>query len=142
MRTISPYISSIIRYVLTALFFYTVFHKLDNINLFESSLLKSSLIDKDQVTIVKYGLIVSEIVVIIILLLRKFINGLYISFFLLFIFTIYLIVLNNFSIYDGCSCGGVFSLMSYTSHLLVNAFFIILNLIAIFTYQKEDFEIK
>lgn len=74
--------------------------------------------------------------VIIILLFEKFLFGLYMSFFLLLTFTVYLIALNNFSVYDGCSCGGVFNQMSYSGHLITNFSFIIVNIIAILIYNS------
>lgn len=129
-------ISSIIRYILAALFFYTVYYKLKDIESFELSLIKSSLILSSQVVFVKYGLIISEMAVIIILLFEKFLFGLYMSFFLLLTFTVYLIALNNFSVYDGCSCGGVFNQMSYSGHLITNFSFIIVNIIAILIYNN------
>ena len=57
--------------------------------------------------------------------------GLYISLFTLSVFTIYLIALNNFSLFDGCSCGGVFYTLEYKEHLLINFFFIFINLIGL-----------
>lgn len=65
-------------------------------------------------------------------------QGLWLSAGLLFIFTIY-IVLIKLSVFGRipCSCGGIISRMSWSQHLLFNVFFLALSLSTIIIHQKE-----
>lgn len=64
--------------------------------------------------------------------------ALYTSLLLFFIFTIYLIVLNTFFVDVPCSCGGILGKMSYTVHIIFNIAFILLLLLAIRFYEKDN----
>lgn len=127
-----------IRYGLVILYFYTLIHKLMDLGFLEENLRKSSLL-ADYAPIVKYILPAIEIIVIILLVVNKFaLKGLYFSLLLLLSFTFYLIALNNFSFFEGCSCGGIFNEMDYQTHVFVNIAFIVLNLISIIIYNPKD----
>lgn len=63
--------------------------------------------------------------------------GLYMSFFLIFLFSGYIYGMLNFSYHLPCSCGGILSSMSWNQHLLFNIAFTILALIAIMLYPKQ-----
>ncbi len=127
-----------IRYGLVILYFYTLIHKLMDLGFLEENLRKSSLLT-DYAPIVKYILPAIEIIVIILLVVNKLaLKGLYFSLLLLLSFTFYLIALNNFSFFEGCSCGGIFNEMDYQTHVFVNIAFIVLNLISIIIYNPKD----
>lgn len=127
----------LIRYLLIIIFLYTTYHKLIDLKTFEESLLRSKLLS-DFSVFLKYLIPILEIIIIIFLFIDKYIMlGLYSSLLLLSTFTIYLISLNNFSIFYGCSCGGVFNQMSFFEHIIANAFLILLNVLGIFMYNKK-----
>ncbi|MFZ4928312.1 MauE/DoxX family redox-associated membrane protein [Chryseobacterium sp. Mn2064] len=126
----------IIRYLLILLYVYTCYHKIVDRDVFEQTLSKSKLIYNYK-EILLYLIPLSEIIAIALLIPNKFIKGLYFSLFLMISFTIYLIAVNNFSLYDGCSCGGIFNSMPYWLHVSVNAFFILINIYAIIKYEDK-----
>ncbi|WHT38072.1 hypothetical protein QNH98_13395 [Myroides sp. mNGS23_01] len=104
----------------------------------EENLRKSALLT-DYAQSAKYILPIIEILVIILLAVNKLaLKGLYFSLLLLLSFTFYLIALNNFSFFEGCSCGGIFNEMEYQTHVFVNIAFIVLNVIAIILYDPND----
>lgn len=127
----------LIRYALIILLLYTAYHKLIDLEAFEENVLRSKIIFEYS-KILKYALPIIEILIAVILFLDKsLIYGLYSSLFLMVCFTFYLIALNNFSLFYGCSCGGIFNTMSYLQHVIVNFVIIIMNTIAIFLYDKK-----
>lgn len=135
MKKISVYA---IRTVLIILFFYTLIHKLIDLDFFEENLRKSYLLT-DYASSVNYIIPAIEVTAIVLLVVNKLaLKGLYFSLFLLFSFTFYLIAVNNFSFSEGCSCKGIYNGMAYQTHLLVNLVFIVLNLIAIIIYNPSD----
>ncbi len=136
MKLNNKNIIELIRYLLILLYLYTCFHKIVDKDVFEETLSKSKLIYEYK-DLLFYLVPLSEIIVIILLIPNRFLNGLYFSLFLMSSFTIYLIAVNNFSLYDGCSCGGIFNSMPYWLHVTINIFFIIINVYAIFKYQDE-----
>lgn len=126
----------IIRYLLLLLYVYTCYHKIVDSDTFEETLSKSKLIF-DYKNILFYLIPSLEIIAILLLIPKNFQKGLYFSLMLMCVFTIYLVAVNNFSLYDGCSCGGVFNSMPYWLHVSVNLFFIIINIYAIFNYKNK-----
>lgn len=131
-------ILKVFRILLILMFTYTLFHKIYDINSFFDTLQKSTIIEDYQVDIILYLTPFLEFITILTLLLWKRIEGFYLSFILMLIFTIYLIALNNFSLYKGCSCGGIFNKLSYLEHIIVNFSFIIISLISILLFEKEE----
>ena len=125
-----------IRYLLILLYVYTCYHKIVDRDVFEETLSKSKLIYNYK-DILLYLIPISEIIAIVLLIPNKFIKGLYFSLFLMVSFTVYLIAVNNFSLYDGCSCGGIFNTMPYWLHVSVNIFFIMINIYAIIKYEDK-----
>jgi hypothetical protein len=126
-----------LRLILIFLFSYTTYHKLIDLELFRKTLMKSTLIEEYQIDFLLYFVPIIEIITILLLISEKYILGFYMSLLLMLTFTIYLVVLNNFSFYKGCSCGGIFNEMSYFEHIAVNMTFIIFSLICIFLYSEK-----
>jgi hypothetical protein len=58
---------------------------------------------------------------------RTRLTGLYLSFFLLCLFTFYLVAMLQLSYYIPCSCGGVLQALSWQSHIILNIAFILLT---------------
>ena len=128
----------LIRFLLISLFCYTTFHKVIDLAKFESTLMKSTLISDSLVVILLYLVPILEVSIIILLLVKNYLIGFYGAFFTLLLFTMYLIALNNFSFYKGCSCGGIFNEISYTQHLVVNIIFLLLSLVGIFLFPNKE----
>jgi len=121
-----------LRFLLALLFLYTTYVKIIDFDQFELVLFKSEIISNNFRSFLIYFVPVFEFMIFILLLIDiTYKIGLYISLFTLSVFTIYLIALNNFSLFDGCSCGGVFYTLEYKEHLLINFFFIFINLIGL-----------
>jgi hypothetical protein len=57
---------------------------------------------------------------------RTRLTGLYLSFFLLCLFTFYLAAMLQLSYYIPCSCGGVLQALSWQAHIILNIVFILL----------------
>lgn len=126
-----------IRYFLICIFLYTTYHKIIDMERFEEDLFRSKLLSNFAIYI-KYLIPMSEICVIMLLFIDKYIViGLYLSLFLLSIFTIYLFFLDHLSLFYGCSCGGVFNTMNYSEHIFINICLILSNILGIFLYQKK-----
>ncbi|WP_294965137.1 MauE/DoxX family redox-associated membrane protein [uncultured Flavobacterium sp.] len=130
-------IVQICRLILILLFAYTTYHKLADFALFRQTLMKSTLIEEYQINFLLFFVPIIELVTIFLLLSEKYILGLYMSLLLMLTFTIYLIVLNNFSFYKGCSCGGVFNEMTYFQHIAVNISLIIISVASILLHTEK-----
>lgn len=117
-------IRKILIYLLALLFLYTFIHKIIHRSDFVITLYRSTLIQDEYVPFLSYLIPFIELVVFVLLFFwSENIFSLKISLITLLVFTIYFIAINNFSLYTGCSCGGIFNQLSYTEHLLVNFFF-------------------
>ena len=123
--------------LLAAMWAYVALKKILNVTEFKSVLYKSALIESYQVDIISIVLPTMEIIIFVLLFSRKKVFGYYLSLMLLLTYTGYLIVLNDFSIYEGCSCGGIFYSLSYQEHLIVNGIFLILNLLILFIDDEK-----
>lgn len=130
-------IKLIIRVIIAMLWVYVALKKIFSISEFKSVLYKSALIESYQVDFLSIILPIIEIIIFILLFIRNATYGYYLSLLMLLTYTGYLIVLNDFSIYEGCSCGGIFYSLSYQEHLIVNGIFIILNLFILFVDDKK-----
>src|SRR5690606_1184007 len=64
------------------------------------------------------------------------IQGLYIAFLLMVMFTTYIIIILNFTSFTPCSCGGVLEALGWTEHLIFNTVFILLALWALYLIEK------
>lgn len=122
-----------LKYILALLFAYTFLSKLLNFDLFKVKLIRSEIIPDSAIVFFAYLIPVIELIVLIFLVNSfKTKISLYISLMVLLIFTFYLFAINHFSLYTGCSCGGVFETLTYPQHLFANSFFIAINIIALF----------
>ena len=60
--------------------------------------------------------------------------GLYSSFALMSLFTVYIITVTTFSDHVPCSCGGILEKMGWMEHLFFNIFFVALAAVAVMLY--------
>lgn len=109
------------------LFLYTALSKLSEIALFRLVLRSSPLIS-GYANPVSILIPASEILVSLLLFIpgtRRW--GLYASFLLMLIFTLYLVYMISFTTALPCSCGGVISQLSWKQHLVFNVAFTLLS---------------
>lgn len=124
------------RIILIVVFIYSLIYKQVFHEEFIDTLNKSTLIKEKQISLLKYLLPILDVLAIYLLITKIYI-GMYLSAIIMVIYTVYLIVLNNYSFYDGCSCGGIFTSLSYTKHLIVNITIIIVTIFGILTSEKN-----
>jgi len=81
---------------------------------------------------------VAEIAIALLLVIPRYRRaGLYASFAIMTLFTVYIVVLLTLSEKIPCSCGGVISQMSWTQHLYFNIVFMLLALLGMWLYTKQ-----
>lgn len=119
------------------LFVYTALSKFIGFTAFKSVLSHSPLI-KDKNEILAWGLPISELVASSLLFFPKTkLAGLYLSFALMIVFTIYIAYMVIFTPDLPCSCGGVLKQMTWRQHLVFNLFFTALASIGIWLARKK-----
>lgn len=112
--------------LLILLFIYSSLSKLSDYDRFTVQLSKSPFITSIS-NFVAWSIPTIEIVISLLLVIKRTrLIGLYASFFLMSLFTFYLIIMLNLSYYIPCSCGGVLENLSWNQHVVFNAFFIII----------------
>lgn len=68
---------------------------------------------------------------------RTRLGGLYFSFCLIVLFSVYIFVITRYSSYVPCSCGGILGKMSWNQHLVFNVGFVALALGALIIQHKN-----
>lgn len=127
----------IARLLFILLFSYAAVSKLLDYETFETQLGQSPLLS-DYAGLVSVGVIVIELIVSGLLMFHKTgLIGLYLSFFLMAMFTTYIIVILNFSSSIPCSCGGVLDTLGWSEHLIFNVFFIGVAFVVILIERKQ-----
>lgn len=117
------WILEIIVSLLVGLFVYTALSKLLDYDTFRSQLNKSPFLATIS-GITAWALPLTELIAAVLLVVyRTRLTGLYLSFFLMALFTAYIQVMLQYSYYLPCSCGGVLASMSWTQHLIFNIAF-------------------
>lgn len=132
-------ISFILKACIAILLLYSAYYKIWHWDDFEVQLYTSILIADKYIPILMFFLPSFEILIsIMIFYFYKKNIGLFLSFFLLLLYTFYLIALNEFSFSSVCSNGGLFNVIDYSRHLLINLFFLTLNLIALYLNRNDS----
>ena len=130
-------IAEIIGGLFILLFLYTALSKLSEIAVFRLVLRSSPLIS-GYANIISILIPVSEILVSVLLFIpgtRRW--GLYASFVLMLVFTLYLAYMITSTPELPCSCGGVIGKMSWKQHLLFNIAFTLLALAGIWLNRER-----
>jgi cation transport ATPase len=121
---------------IVALFLYTGISKLIDFEKFLIQLRQSPFVQRWAV-IIAYALPVGEIITACLLIVHKTrLAALYISLFIMALFTGYVYVMLTYSYDLPCSCGGILEVLSWKNHLFFNAFCTLLLLIAIGLREK------
>jgi hypothetical protein len=131
-------IQSLLISLLIMLFIYAALSKLLTFSDFRQQLYNQNLSHSFAASLT-YCLPVAEIITAGFLCFnRTLLTGLFLSAILLVAFTGYItLVMLHYWDRVPCSCGGILSHMSWTTHLIFNWSFLILNLIAIYFYYAE-----
>ena len=119
------------------LFVYTALSKIFTFNLFTQTLKETPLIGGIAIYIA-FLLPAVELTVSLLLLIprtRRF--GLYSTFALMLVFTLYLGYMILFTPQRPCTCGGVLEKMTWTQHLILNIFLNILSFTAILMNPRK-----
>lgn len=86
---------------------------------------------------------VGEIAVAILLAIPRYrIFGLFCSFGLMVMFTIYIVLILRFSEHVPCSCGGVLQSMGWSEHLIFNSVFLLISFAGILLASADEAERK
>ena len=129
-------ILEIICFLYISLFVYAAVSKFLDFENFQVQLGQSPLLSAYAEWVV-YSIPIVEIFISILLLIPKYrYFGLLFAFGLMVMFSVYIVIILNYSSFIPCSCGGILSQMSWTEHLIFNISFILLALLAIFLQKK------
>ena len=119
------------------LFVYAALSKVSDYDRFSVQLSKSPFITSFS-GFVAWSIPAGEMLIAVLLVIKKTrLIGLYVSFFLMSLFTAYLIIMLNFSYYIPCSCGGVLEKLSWNQHVLFNLFFIAISAAGVLMQHKN-----
>ena len=128
----------IISSLLVLLFMYAAVSKLLDYQTFKVQLSKSPFITQFA-SITAWALPIGEILVGLALTFKRTrLIGLYVSLFLMTMFTAYIYAMLHYSYYIPCSCGGILSEMTWTQHLWFNIGFVVLSITGILSVSKEE----
>jgi uncharacterized membrane protein YphA (DoxX/SURF4 family) len=130
----TPVISS---FLLAALFLYAAYNKLAIYKTFVSQL-KNSPIFGGYENIFSWIVPGTEIIIAVLLLIKRTrLLGLWSSFFLMLLFTVYVFILPHFFSNPGCSCGGIISRLSWEEHFYFNLGFTLLAGLGVSLYSSK-----
>jgi hypothetical protein len=131
-------LSDILSALLVFLFIYTGISKLLDYHTFRRQLGQSPFITLYAPVIV-WALPLGEIIIAgLLLYTRTRLMGFYLSFFLLSLFTFYLVAMLRLSYFIPCSCGGVLQHLSWNAHIVFNIVFVILSTIGVLLHAKHQ----
>lgn len=117
---------------------YASVSKLVTFKSFTEQLTKSPFLTS-MVDLVAYFIPLFELLLVILLVLPATrLLGLYLSFFLMLLFSGYIYLMLYHSFYIPCSCGGILNSMSWEQHLIFNIILTLIALIAISLSSNTD----
>lgn len=117
------------------LFVYAAISKILDFEHFQVQLAQSPLLSA-YAGFISWAIIVIEVTVSVLLVIKKYrIIGLYGSFILMIMFSVYIFIILHYSSFVPCSCGGILEKMSWNTHLVFNLLFVTLATIAIFILE-------
>lgn len=119
------------------LFVYAAISKVLEFENFQAQLGQSSIIGA-YAGIVSYSIIIIELLVSVMLVIPSFkLRGLYSSFILMSLFTVYIFIILNFTSNIPCSCGGILEKMTWKVHLIFNIISLILAGLALLFFDPN-----
>lgn len=120
------------------LFLYTAISKYHEFHSFRNILAKSPLIGNFSFVIAWLLPAVELLTAVLLLITRTRSLGLYFSFFLMSLFTVYIGYMIAFTPHLPCSCGGVIRKMSWQGHLFFNLCLTVLGAVGISLEKKQN----
>lgn len=121
------YIITPIAYALCILFIYAASMKAMDFGQFTTDITKSPLLANVPAPITGIGVLALEFLAALLLAFPAMrLYGLYLSAFLMLLFSVYMAVLYFFYMNIPCSCGGILGQMGYPAHILFNIAFTLL----------------
>ncbi|MCX2680742.1 hypothetical protein OOZ15_12385 [Galbibacter sp. EGI 63066] len=133
LRKVFPVLVS---YLFILLFVYAAVSKLLDFENFRIQLGQSPLLSAFASTI-SWSVPLLELAIASMLIVPKFRRiGLYMAFTLMVMFTAYIFIILNYSIFVPCSCGGVLEKMGWKEHLLFNVCFAVLAFVGLFLMKQ------
>lgn len=139
-KSIKNNIVMAVSYLFILLFVYAAVSKLLDFETFKAQLDQFSVLNTFAVW-VSWTLIILEMITAVLLCFEiTRLSGLYISFVLMIMFTLYIVFILNFAPYVPCSCGGVLGSLGWKEHLIFNVFFIGIALIGILNHGKRKYD--
>lgn len=119
------------------LFVYAAMSKILEFENFQAQLGQSSIIGA-YAGIVSYSIIIIELLVSVMLVIPSLkLKGLYISFILMSLFTVYIFIILNFTSNIPCSCGGILEKMTWKVHLVFNIISLMIAGLAILFFDAN-----
>lgn len=131
MRKVRSTVTEIIVMLFVMLFLYTGISKLTDYIVFKEQIATSPILAPIAPFVAKTLPWTEFLVVVLLVVPRWRLKGLYASVGLMTLFTGYIIAVLTFNKDIPCSCGGVIELLSWKQHIVFNSIFIVLGLIAL-----------
>jgi hypothetical protein len=126
-------------FLLIILFCYAGLAKGRDIPTFRAQMMQSPLIPRGLIPLLAVAVPVTEFIAACLLAIEKTrLIGFYLSYVILFSFSVYLVLL--VSLYSGnipCACGGILGKLGYPSHIIFNLVFSMLALLSIIILSKK-----
>ena len=119
------------------LFLYTGIAKIMDYSVFKEQLADSPILSWAATPVAVLLPVLEFILVIMLVIPRWRLKGLYSSFILMTAFTAYIVAMFIVAPEMPCSCGGIIELLSWQGHLVFNSLFVLLNGLAIYLQKKE-----
>ena len=123
------------------LFLYTGIAKIMDYSVFKEQLAVSPILGPVAKSVALLLPPVEFVVVLLMMIPRWRLKGLYATLAMMILFTAYIIALYAVSNEMPCSCGGIIELLSWQQHLVFNGVFILLNIWAIKLQRREKKEL-
>ncbi|WP_414017898.1 MauE/DoxX family redox-associated membrane protein [Chitinophaga sancti] len=120
------------------LFTYAAVSKLTDVQNFKTQISQSPLLTPFGATIMWVIPTIEFIIVGLLLFNKTRMTGLYFSYGLMVIFTMYIIAITQFSTFIPCSCGGILQQMTWNQHLFFNLIFVVLGIISVLIYRPRN----
>lgn len=124
------------------LFVYAAVSKLLDFETFQIQLGQTTLL-RPVADWLPWAVVVTELLVASLLCFVKTrLLGLYMSLFLMILFTVYIVIILSFVANVPCSCGGVLQAMGWKDHLIFNGFLMVIAFIGILIQRKQEYNLN
>jgi len=120
------FIVELISILFVILFLYTGISKLMDYTIFKEQIATSALLAPVARPIAFWLPVIEFFVVLLIIVPRWRLKGLYVALALMILFAGYIIAILTFNEHIPCSCGGVLELLSWKQHIVFNGVFILM----------------